>query len=89
MNSGPGASERSRVKWPGYQVFNESVQVKNFTVDQFIIGNLWLPSTGVKYTEGFGDFFFIQISSNEVPKTYQRHLEPKKKKRHLEGLAYF
>ncbi|PRQ47137.1 putative pectinesterase [Rosa chinensis] len=29
-NSGPGASSLSRVKWPGYQVFKKSGQVKNF-----------------------------------------------------------
>jgi pectinesterase len=54
MNYGPGAGLGSRVKWPGYQKFNESGQAKNYTVAQFIEGNLWLPSTGVKYTAGFG-----------------------------------
>lgn len=54
MNYGPGAGLGSRVKWPGYQVFNESTQAKNYTVAQFIEGNLWLPSTGVKYTAEFG-----------------------------------
>lgn len=54
MNYGPGAGLGSRVKWPGYQKFNESGQAKNYTVAQFIEGNLWLPSTGVIYTAGFG-----------------------------------
>ncbi|KAB2019735.1 hypothetical protein ERO13_D07G017600v2 [Gossypium hirsutum] len=54
MNNGPGASLSERVKWPGYHVLNNSAQAVNFTVAQFIEGDLWLPSTGVKYTSGFG-----------------------------------
>ncbi|KAM1178871.1 hypothetical protein ACFX13_018432 [Malus domestica] len=54
MNYGPGAGLESRVKWPGYRVFNESTQVQNYTVAQFIEGDLWLPPTGVKYTAGLG-----------------------------------
>ncbi|PON39203.1 Pectinesterase inhibitor domain containing protein [Trema orientale] len=52
MNYGPGAGLGSRVKWPGYHPFNDSSLVNNYTVAQFIEGNLWLPSTGVKYTAG-------------------------------------
>uniref|UniRef100_A0A803NUY0 Pectinesterase inhibitor domain-containing protein n=1 Tax=Cannabis sativa TaxID=3483 RepID=A0A803NUY0_CANSA len=52
MNFGPGAGLGSRVKWPGYRTFNDSNQVHNYTVAQFIEGNLWLPSTGVKYSAG-------------------------------------
>ena len=54
MNNGPGAGLSKRVKWPGYHALNQSSQVNNFTVAQFIEGNLWLPSTGVKYTAGLG-----------------------------------
>ncbi|KAL4320039.1 hypothetical protein GQ457_18G001820 [Hibiscus cannabinus] len=54
MNSGPGASLGGRVKWPGYHVLNNSAQAVNYTVAQFIEGNLWLPPTGVKYTSGLG-----------------------------------
>ncbi|XVE70789.1 hypothetical protein DITRI_Ditri10aG0098900 [Diplodiscus trichospermus] len=54
MNFGPGAALVSRVKWPGYHALNNSAQAVNFTVAQFIEGNLWLPSTGVKYTAGLG-----------------------------------
>lgn len=54
MNYGPGAGIGSRVKWPGFHVLNDSAQVNNFTVAQFILGNLWLPYTGVKYTAGLG-----------------------------------
>lgn len=51
-NHGPGAGIGNRVRWPGYHIFNTSYQASNFTVAQFIEGNLWLPSTGVKYTAG-------------------------------------
>ncbi|KAF5458567.1 hypothetical protein F2P56_022589 [Juglans regia] len=54
MNYGPGATQGNRVKWLGFHVFNQSSQANNFTVNQFIDGNLWLPSTGVRYTAGLG-----------------------------------
>lgn len=54
MNNGPGAAVSKRVKWAGYQALNDSRQATNFTVAQFIEGNLWLPSTGVTYTAGLG-----------------------------------
>ncbi|KAF2285108.1 hypothetical protein GH714_037916 [Hevea brasiliensis] len=54
LNYGPGAGLANRVKWPGYHIFNTSNQANNFTVAQFIEGNLWLPSTGVRYTAGPG-----------------------------------
>ncbi|GFP82144.1 pectinesterase/pectinesterase inhibitor ppe8b [Phtheirospermum japonicum] len=53
-NYGPGAGLGTRVKWPGYRVFNSSAQASNFTVSQFITGNEWLPSTGVRFTAGLG-----------------------------------
>ncbi|XP_058108751.1 pectinesterase/pectinesterase inhibitor PPE8B-like [Magnolia sinica] len=52
MNFGPGSSLGSRVKWPGFHQMNESTQASNYTVSQFIDGNLWLPATGVRYTSG-------------------------------------
>ncbi|XP_014502427.1 pectinesterase/pectinesterase inhibitor PPE8B [Vigna radiata var. radiata] len=52
MNYGAGAGVGNRVKWPGYHVMNDSSQASNFTVSQFIEGNLWLPSTGVAFTAG-------------------------------------
>ncbi|XP_057985783.1 pectinesterase/pectinesterase inhibitor PPE8B isoform X2 [Hevea brasiliensis] len=51
-NYGPGSGLTNRVRWPGYHIFNTSYQANNFTVAQFIEGNLWLPSTGVRYTAG-------------------------------------
>ncbi|KAL5230210.1 hypothetical protein ABZP36_028986 [Zizania latifolia] len=52
MNTGPGAGVGSRVKWPGFHVMTSPSQAGNFTVAQFIEGNMWLPTTGVKYTAG-------------------------------------
>ncbi|KAA8534722.1 hypothetical protein F0562_029836 [Nyssa sinensis] len=53
-NYGPGSGLSSRAKWPGYHAMNDSSQANNFTVAQFILGNSWLPPTGVKYTAGLG-----------------------------------
>ncbi|RVX05866.1 Pectinesterase/pectinesterase inhibitor PPE8B [Vitis vinifera] len=52
MNYGPSAGLGSRVQWPGFHLLNNSAQAANFTVTEFIAGNLWLPSTGVKYSAG-------------------------------------
>ncbi|CAN8268357.1 unnamed protein product [Cochlearia groenlandica] len=52
MNNGPGSRLDRRVTWPGYHVFNNSVQANNFTVARFIKGDLWLPATGIKYIAG-------------------------------------
>ncbi|CAJ1975702.1 unnamed protein product [Sphenostylis stenocarpa] len=55
LNYGPGSGLSNRVKWPGYHVMNDSSQASNFTVSQFIEGNLWLPSTGVAFTAGLNE----------------------------------
>lgn len=52
MNYGPGASLGGRVQWPGFHPLNDSSEAANFTVTEFIAGNLWLPATGVKYSAG-------------------------------------
>ncbi|KAG6508273.1 pectinesterase/pectinesterase inhibitor PPE8B-like [Zingiber officinale] len=52
MNYGPGSVLDNRVKWAGYHVLSDSAMAANFTVAQFIDGDLWLPATGVKYTAG-------------------------------------
>lgn len=54
MNFGPGAGLGGRVNWPGFHAINDSAVANNFTVAQFIVGNSWLPMTGVKYTAGLG-----------------------------------
>ncbi|KAH0652524.1 hypothetical protein KY289_030202 [Solanum tuberosum] len=52
QNYGPGAGLGGRVNWPGFHLLNDSSQANNFTVSQFLLGNSWLPPTGVKYTAG-------------------------------------
>ncbi|KAL3535464.1 hypothetical protein ACH5RR_003925 [Cinchona calisaya] len=52
MNYGPGAGLGGRVNWTGFHAINNSAVANNFTVGQFIVGNSWLPLTGVKYTAG-------------------------------------
>ncbi|CAD6265312.1 unnamed protein product [Miscanthus lutarioriparius] len=52
INTGPGAGVAARVKWPGFHVMTSPSEAGNFTVAQFIEGNMWLPPTGVKYTAG-------------------------------------
>ncbi|KVH94060.1 Pectinesterase, active site-containing protein [Cynara cardunculus var. scolymus] len=54
MNYGPGAGLGGRITWPGLHAINDSTQANNFTVAEFLLGNSWLPSTGVKYTAGLG-----------------------------------
>ncbi|KAJ8751066.1 hypothetical protein K2173_016247 [Erythroxylum novogranatense] len=51
-NYGPGAVLKNRVRWPGFHILNTTAEASNFTVAQFIEGNLWLPATGVSYTAG-------------------------------------
>ncbi|KAG2584246.1 pectinesterase-like [Panicum virgatum] len=51
-NTGPGAGVGARVRWPGFHVMTSPAEAGNFTVAQFIGGNMWLPPTGVKYTAG-------------------------------------
>ncbi|VAI50523.1 unnamed protein product [Triticum turgidum subsp. durum] len=52
MNTGPGAGIGGRVRWPGYHVTMSPAEASNFTVGQFIEGNMWLPTTGVRFTSG-------------------------------------
>ncbi|CAA6662031.1 unnamed protein product [Spirodela intermedia] len=50
-NTGPGAGTTGRVKWPGLRVIN-ATDALNFTVANFIVGDKWLPTTGVSYLSG-------------------------------------
>ncbi|ONH93969.1 hypothetical protein PRUPE_8G263900 [Prunus persica] len=50
-NTGPGSNTTSRVTWPGYHVIN-ATDAANFTVTNFLLGDDWLPQTGVPYTGG-------------------------------------
>jgi len=53
MNRGPGADTSARVSWPGYHVLTNATDAANFTVLDFIQGDLWLNSTSFPYTLGF------------------------------------
>ncbi|KAF3447230.1 hypothetical protein FNV43_RR12410 [Rhamnella rubrinervis] len=50
-NSGPGSGTSNRVTWPGYHVIGAS-DAANFTISNFLLGDSWLPITGVPYTGG-------------------------------------
>lgn len=50
MNSGDGASTDARVKWPGNRVITDASEVTKFTVKNFLVGDSWIPSTGIPYT---------------------------------------
>lgn len=50
-NTGPGSDTSNRVTWPGYHVI-DSAEASNFTVSNFLVGDSWLPKTGVSYTGG-------------------------------------
>lgn len=51
-NNGPGAAVGGRVNWPGFHAIHDAAEAINFTVEKFISGNGWLPSTGVDYNPG-------------------------------------
>ncbi|CAN6200261.1 unnamed protein product [Urochloa humidicola] len=53
MNRGPGANTSARVTWPGYHVLTNATDAANFTVLNFIQGDLWLNSSTFPYTMGF------------------------------------
>ncbi|KAK9735485.1 hypothetical protein RND81_04G208500 [Saponaria officinalis] len=50
-NTGPGSDTSNRVTWPGYHVIDAN-DASNFTVSSFILGDFWLPSSGVPYSGG-------------------------------------
>ncbi|KAJ0044812.1 hypothetical protein Pint_05347 [Pistacia integerrima] len=49
LNTGDGALNKERVKWPGFHVLNSSQEPENFTVTKFIQGETWIPETGVPF----------------------------------------
>jgi pectinesterase len=52
-NTGPGADTSRRVSWPGYHVLGDGADAGNFTVTSMVLGDNWLPQTGVPFTSGF------------------------------------
>ncbi|CAN6468252.1 unnamed protein product [Victoria cruziana] len=50
-NRGPGSNTTGRVTWPGYHVMS-STDATNFTVTNFVQGDVWLPATSVPFSSG-------------------------------------
>ncbi|KAJ0791046.1 putative pectinesterase [Helianthus annuus] len=50
-NSGPGSDTSGRVAWPGFHIINATDAV-NFTASSFVMGDEFLPQTGVPYNGG-------------------------------------
>ncbi|XP_004305374.1 PREDICTED: pectinesterase-like [Fragaria vesca subsp. vesca] len=51
QNSGPGAADGGRVKWPGFHQMT-AADADKFTVAKFIDGNSWLPALGIPFSPG-------------------------------------
>ncbi|GFQ04116.1 probable pectinesterase/pectinesterase inhibitor 7 [Phtheirospermum japonicum] len=50
-NTGPGSNTSGRVTWPGFHIINATDAAK-FTVAEFLLGDTWIPPTGVPYRSG-------------------------------------
>ena len=51
-NTGPSSLTSQRVKWGGYHVITSASVASQFTVENFIGGQSWLPATGVPFFAG-------------------------------------
>ncbi|CAO2814056.1 unnamed protein product [Amaranthus hypochondriacus] len=51
-DTGPGSSTSNRVKWLGYRVIRSAREAEDFSVAKLIVGNYWLPKTGIPFTSG-------------------------------------
>ena len=51
-NTGQGSDTGRRVTWPGYHNVINTTDVLNYTVTSFVLGDNWLPQTGVPYSSG-------------------------------------
>ncbi|WMV47645.1 hypothetical protein MTR67_041030 [Solanum verrucosum] len=47
-NTGAGSNTTGRVTWPAIQILN-ATDAANFTLSNFLVGDDWLPKTGVPY----------------------------------------
>ncbi|XP_042485419.1 putative pectinesterase/pectinesterase inhibitor 22 [Macadamia integrifolia] len=54
-NYGPAAGLGGRVRWPGFHIIKDAATASFFTVERFIDGLRWLPSTGITFTVGLTD----------------------------------
>lgn len=52
LNQGAGSVLGGRVKWSGFHVLPKSSMASEFTMAEFIQGNLRLLSTGIPYIRG-------------------------------------
>lgn len=52
VNYGNGSSTKNRVKWPGFHAITSPNEAAQFTVAKLLVGQTWLPSTGVPFTAG-------------------------------------
>ncbi|MCL7049949.1 hypothetical protein MKW94_028512 [Papaver nudicaule] len=50
-NHGTGANTSTRVQWPGYNLMSVD-QAVNFTVYNFTLGDTWIPSTNIPFSNG-------------------------------------
>ncbi|KAJ8749606.1 hypothetical protein K2173_026255 [Erythroxylum novogranatense] len=50
-NRGKGSNTTNRVKWPGYHIIN-ATEASNFTVANFLDGDVWIRQTLVPYSSG-------------------------------------
>jgi len=51
-NQGPGADTSKRVHWKGYHVISNPRDAMRFTIDPFIQGNEWIPTSGTPFLVG-------------------------------------
>ncbi|KAH7676580.1 Pectinesterase protein [Dioscorea alata] len=51
-NRGPGSDTSKRVNWPGVHPVMNRTDAANYTVSNFLLGDNWLPPTGVPYFSG-------------------------------------
>ena len=52
INTDSGAGVGGRVRWSGYHLNMSQAKASNFTMGQSIECNMWLPTTGVRFTSG-------------------------------------
>lgn len=52
VNRGPGSDTSNRVNWSGVHPVMNRTDAANYTVSNFLLGDNWLPPTGVPYYSG-------------------------------------
>ncbi|KAI3713658.1 hypothetical protein L1987_72241 [Smallanthus sonchifolius] len=49
MNKGMGAGTSGRITWLGYHVLTTDMEVNQFSVRNFLLGETWIPETGLPF----------------------------------------